>query len=486
MKYLLFIATLVISHCLFSQTITGKIVDSENNPIPYVTLQIGANYGVITNDEGVFNLEVDNFSETDIVSISCLGYKSVDYKLSDFNKEIYRLEASISELSEVFVTNKQLSVAEILEKVRANSSENYAKEGAQRVFSRSTSNFELRDFDFDLVKSSNLKKSKIKTFNKEFEDLKGNVVSKKSRYYEDVLVDLLKTSDSLQMAVIKATKLINEDKDLSTNSMNSKAIENAFALLDSSATYKLKSGFFKLEDSLKIGDMIQDSTKSNKGDTKGLKSQIARIIRNNTVSEDSKLEFIFEEDDYEHTIEGITNIDDETAYIISFKPDKFSATYSGKMYVNTSDFAVVKLEYQYAENKIGQRVSLKFLMGIKYEENAYRATVIFKKNNNEKYSPYFISQESGNYVFLDRSLKFTRNNTSEQRGKQVLKLKLMVEQDFNSKTELYFINNLDSENLVLEYKKEYPIVSLKQYDASIWKDYNVLTPVQAIIDYDKE
>lgn len=483
-QFTLIFAFFLICNSGFSQAVSGKIVDSENNPIPYVTLQIGPNYGVITNEEGVFTLETHNFSDSDTVSISCLGYKSQAYKLSNFNKKSYTLESSISALSEVFVTNKQLSIQEILANVRANISENYSKEGSQRVFKRQTSNFTLQDFDFDLVKSSNLRKSKIKIFNKKFDSIKGSVISKNSRYYEDVLLDMLQTADSLQVAVIKATKLVNTEKDLSTDAVNGKAIKNALAILDSSSTYKLKSGLFTLEDSLKVGSVIKDNSNAQKGKTKELKSQIAQIIRTNSLEENSNFDFIFEEDKYEYTIEGISYIDEDATYIIGFKPDRRSAKYSGKMYVNTSDFAVVKLAYEFAENRTGKKLNLKLLLGVKFEENAYRSTVIFKKNENDNYRLYFISQESGNYVYLNRSLKFIRNNSSEQTDKQFLKIKLMVEQDFSAKTELFFIDNLNVESAsVFDIKEDYPIIYLSKYDASIWKDYNVLSPVQDILDY---
>ncbi len=488
MKQLSFLCAFVmVCNSLICQTISGKIVDTNNNPIAYATLQIGPNYGVITNEEGDFTMETHDFSDSDIVSISCLGYKSQEYKISDFNKKSYKLESSISELSEVFITNKPLSIEEILTNVRANISKNYSNEGRQRIFKRETHNVHLQDFDFDLVKSSNLKKSKIKRFNQQFDSIKGGLVDNNSRFYEDALIDMLHIADSSQIAVIKATKLVNKEKDLSTEAVNGKAIKNVLNILDSTATYKFKSGLFTIEDSLKFGSVIKDNTNSQTGKTKALKSQISKIIENNTLVEDSNLDFIFEEEAYEYTIEGISYIDEDAAYIISFEPNKRSAKYIGKMYVNTIDFAVVKLQYQFAENRTGEKLNLKLLMGIKFEENAYRSTVIFKRNKNDTYSLYFISQESGNYVYLNRSLKFIRNNTIEQKDKQILKLNLMIEQNQRGKVELFFIESSSTVDPINSNQtEEYTIDYISRYDASIWKDYNVLSPVKAILDYETE
>ena len=473
-----------IGNTVFSQIITGKIVDTSDNPIPYVTLQIGPNYGVITNEEGVFTLETDNFSDSDTVSISCLGYKSLDFQLSNFTKLTYVLEDSISELSEVFITNKLLSIEEILENVRANVSKNYVTAGKQTVFMRQSSNFKLKDFGFDVAKSSNFNKSTIKEINKNFEEMSKSIVNSSSNQFEDTLLDLLHTADSTQSHIIKATKLVNIDKDLSTGAVNGKMIKSVLNVLDSSATYKLKTGLFTIEDSLKVGKVFKDETNSKTGKTSTINNTVANIIKNNSLSENSKLEFIFEDKGYDYSIDGISYINEDVAYNISFKPNKRSAKYEGKMYVNTSDFAVVKLEYQFAEDRNGQKVNMKFLLGIKFEENAYRSTVIFKKNENNIYDLYFISQENGNYVYLNRSLKFIRNNTVAQTDKQYLKLDIMIEQDFKAKSELFFIDHNPLANVSdFEVTEEYPITFLSKYDASIWKNYSVLSPVQDIINY---
>lgn len=486
-KTLLFLAFLSIGYSVFSQIISGKILDTNQNPIPYVTLQIGSNYGVITNEEGVFTLETDSFSDSDTVSISCLGYKSIEYQLSDFTKPTYILEDSISELSEVFVTNKQLSIEEILTNIRENISSNYSIEGKQRVFIRESSNFNLKDFDFEISKSSNFNRATIKDINRNFEIMSQRMVNSNSKYFEDTLLDLLHIADSTQSEIIKATKLVNVEKDLSSDAVNSKLIKTVLNVLDSSATYKLKTSIFTIEDSLKVGKILKEDSDLKKGKTTIINNKVARIIRNNSLVENSKLDFIFEDKGYEYTIDGISYINDDATYNISFKPTRRSAKYTGTMYVNTSDFAVVKLEYQFAENRTGKKMNLKFIAGIKLEENAYRSTVIFKKNENAIYDLYFISQENGNYVYLNRSLKFIRNKSAAHTDKQQLKLKFMIEQDYKAKSELFFINKvaLASESGV-EVTEEYPINYLSKYDPSIWKDYSVLSPVQDIIDYKTE
>jgi hypothetical protein len=484
-KFIVIIILLFLPFISISQTITGIIVDANKNPIPYTTLQIGPNYGVITNEEGVFNLEVEGFSDSDIVTISCLGYKSQDYKLSDFTATTYSLEEAISELSEVFLTNKILSVREILENVRANLSKNYAQSASQRAFMRESSNYDILDFDFDIKNSTNLNRSKIKAFNKELERIKGAIVLSKSSHYDDVLFDVQNGIDSTDLSVIKATKLINLSDDLSTEAVNSQIIKNTLNFLDSTATYKLKTGLFTLEDSLKIGGLVGD-THSKKRKVKDLKTQFSTVINTNGFGDKSKLDFLFEESEYEYRVEGISYINDEVAYAISFKPKRRLAKYVGKMYVNTSDYAVLKVNYQFAENITGEKLNLKLLLGVKYVENRYKSTVIYKKNETGTYELQFVSQENGNYVYLDRSFKFIKN-IQEGEDKQNLKLAFKIEQNQVSKVELFFIENGSNlAGITFNNTEDYSIDYISRYNPSIWKDYNVISPVKAILEYQTE
>jgi hypothetical protein len=217
---------------------------------------------------------------------------------------------------------------------------------------------------------------------------------------------------------------------------------------------------------------------------KNRKSQINGIIKNNTLNKNSKLDFLFEAKGYDYTIERMTSIGDDAVYTISFKPNKRSSKYEGRLYANASDSAVVKMEYEFAENRTGQKISLKFLMGVKYVENAYKSKVIFKRNANETYDLQFIGQESGNYVYLDRSLKFIRNKRSEGDDKQSLKLKFMIEQNYKVKVDVFFIEN----NNVVDFNQadEYAVDYISRYDTSIWKDYNILSLVNAILEYKTE
>ena len=78
MKIILTIVLSLFSIFIVSaQTITGKVLDKEENPIIYATIQITDDFGVLSNEEGQFLIETTNFKPTDTVTISYLGYKRI-------------------------------------------------------------------------------------------------------------------------------------------------------------------------------------------------------------------------------------------------------------------------------------------------------------------------------------------------------------------------------------------------------------------------
>ena len=67
MKTYLLIFTFLISGAVLSQSLTAKVVDSNNNPIPFATVQTDENSGVITNEEGFFTINLEDVSSNEII-----------------------------------------------------------------------------------------------------------------------------------------------------------------------------------------------------------------------------------------------------------------------------------------------------------------------------------------------------------------------------------------------------------------------------------
>ena len=75
MKYLLFTMFLLVSLNCFSQTVTGKIIDSlTNSPIAYANIVLlNRDHGTYSNENGVFT--IDTKEDDKKLVISAIGYR---------------------------------------------------------------------------------------------------------------------------------------------------------------------------------------------------------------------------------------------------------------------------------------------------------------------------------------------------------------------------------------------------------------------------
>jgi len=67
----------------YSQTIVSRVLDKKTNaPIPYATIQLSENQGIITNEEGRFTTNIDaNQSQIDSIYITSMGYEKIGIAL---------------------------------------------------------------------------------------------------------------------------------------------------------------------------------------------------------------------------------------------------------------------------------------------------------------------------------------------------------------------------------------------------------------------
>ena len=153
------------------------------------------------------------------------------------------------------------------------------------------------------------------------------------------------------------------------------------------------------------------------------------------------------------------------------------------MYVNTEDFAVVRVDY-----KNVKQLSQFSLLGISMKKYLKEGTIIFQKNENEKYTLKYRDETTGQKVGIKRPIKIVEKNKNvrgrlkqnELKGnihfiiRNVEKTELIV---FDTKT----ITESDFKNF-----KEKTLVTptkLNQYDPEFWKGYNIIEPNKAIKDF---
>ncbi|WP_055446156.1 carboxypeptidase-like regulatory domain-containing protein [Lacinutrix mariniflava] len=483
---ILFLFTITLVN---AQSISGKILSTDNEAIPYATIQIGESHGTISNEEGNFTIATNGFLEQEIVKISYLGFETIEIPLNQFTAKDYILKEHFNVLSEVYLSDKKLTIEEILEKVRANITTNYSNNSESEIFYRTSAFSTPQKIEFEVLKASEISKKMIKSINNQFEDLRDFSENQTSSNYKDILLKYSRLDDSTKVNVIKATKLINASKDKSTDKLQNDFIQIISTQLDSTSTYKVKTGLFKIEDSLKVGAAFTNSKTAKLPKTKGIISSINDLTKEHAINESSYFSFIFNENKNEYVLDEITSINNELVYKISFTPKRKSEKFEGVFYVNANDFAVIKVDYNLSENRSGKSLNLKLLMGIKFVENKINGSVIYKKGVDEKYKLQLITCEKQQYAYLSRPLKFIKNVANENDKKTTFKFKFKVEITNIDKQELYFITNKTSTETtfnMLNMEKNYSIDQIEAYNPEIWKDYKIITPIKSIKNYHLE
>ncbi|MBD0779312.1 carboxypeptidase-like regulatory domain-containing protein [Maribacter sp. ANRC-HE7] len=497
------IATLVTAVCstVQSQNLTSRILDSvTQEPIPYVTVQLNKK-GVITNEEGRFSFLLDeNVSETDSLFVSCIGYASIGRPLKEFPDNVIYLSPKAIELNPVIVTNKNYTAKEIIALVQENLDKNYNKDlSKKRLFFRDSyfQNFYKTDYTF--------LKSTIKELNKKFLDSVLNTIPKKSSYYTEILCDLYGNyeGEDQKINILKASELYDKSKELDYDKLEEKFNEIIKSNIKRDSYFKIKSGLIgtkiKGEDFDEIFESDIDSTdqaalkkelEEKKKREEKRKTNFAKYRKNSIVDmmqdlfylEDSPLNFINKSRKYDFTIKDFTYMGDDPVYILEFVPDG-SADYSGKLFINADDFAVMRLDYE------NVKPLKKFnLLGISMKQYLGKGKIIFSKSEDGKYNLRFLEQEEGTKVGIRRPLKIIEKNKHVKgRNKQnELSVKLDMGTAGTNKRELIVFDSNPISTATYEAFTENNAVLptyMPSYDPEFWKGQTIIEPNQAIREF---
>lgn len=478
---------LLFSSFLNAQELTAKIIDSKTNAsIPFVAVQTAEFKGVISNEEGEFIINLEDV-DANTIEISCLGYQALTLSVEDLKSKNYiiQLEPSINELNAIYLTNTKPNVDSIISRVNRNLIKNYKSDAlSYNFFYRETSYTNFENLDLEIKKSSKVKKRQLEEANDKFSKMGNGIIDGDFVYFTDYSGTLNVMDDSLKLNVEKATKIINSNENVSLDEIQKNAQLTVLKYLDTTMTYKLKTGLFKIEDSLSLNDDKKEK-KLNEFKVKDLKESTISVLDKSRTGTRGMLKEVLNQDNYEYTLDNASMVDGEMVYLITFKPNRSSANFTGTLYVSEDTYGVLKLDYSYAKGKQGNKLNLKLLFGVKYIENVSTGTIIYTINDQNLYEPRYIKSESGQYFYLNRSLKFIEN--SSDRNKTTFDCKIVG--NTMSREEILFssIHTLNrTEFDTLEEKKVIAYDVLRKYDASNWSGKQTLAPTAELKTFDGE
>jgi hypothetical protein len=210
--------------------------------------------------------------------------------------------------------------------------------------------------------------------------------------------------------------------------------------------------------------------------TSNLKDQSHEHLHNAQIYENTTITRLLDPNLYDYQFLKATVFNGELVYVIGYEPRRSKAKFEGVLYIADESFAVLKADYSYADGKRGDKLNLKFLLGIKFVENLKKGTIIYSKEG-DFYQPKYIKEETGAYFYVNRPIKFIENS----KEKRKVGFSFLVEGSNRNKQELLIVANTDLDRDYFDGFSESentPYQELKAYDPSVWTEYTSLEPLQ--------
>ncbi len=491
----------LLSSSLYAQTLSSRILDSvTQKPIPYVTVLLN-NKGVITNEEGQFTFLLDeSIQATDSLLISCIGYESLGKPIKEFQENAIYLIPKAIELKEVIVSNKNYTPKEIIELVEENLEKNY------RIGFTKTRLFLRESYQNTILKTNyTIKESTIPAFNKPFLDSVIRTVPRKDTYYTEMLGDLYgsEDDDEQKLDLIKASELYDKSKRLDLENLEERFNEIIKKNVKTDSYFKVKSGLFGTRlDADELFDADVDSTdvaalnkelenkKKEKENQKKFfanykRRTLGNLYSNLPIFEDTDYKVLFKPRRFELTLEDFTYIGDKALYVIRFEP-KGSEEFRGKLYIDSDDFALVKMDFENTESLRNFK-----LLGISINEYLAKGSILFGKDKDGLYGLKYYEIVKGNRVGFKRPVQIIEKNKNVKGRRKQNELHLKIDAAFGGlnryEVVVFDIDNI-SDTTFENFKETNEILPqyMANYDPEFWKGYTIMEPNTAIKEFTSE
>ena len=458
---------------LNAQSVTVKVLDSLSfSPIPFATVYFSNSSGIISDENGDFELIKNELTDEDSLFISSMGYNKISFSLNHFKDSIVFLSPKPIELNNVILTNRDLSSEEIIEKVKAGLTQNYQTDLSEnKIFYRKEYKSLIDKFEINKFKSSidSVDDLLIDSLLQNLPKENSSATEVLSYYYGNL------EEENQKINLIKSRETYKKDDEI-LESLNSKLEESLKKSLNSNSYFKISSGLLPFSGDLEFDGLWDiDSTnqealkkakdaeiKRKENFANSIKGRISNIYSNLFYNDATDLDFILKSNRYELSSPELTYLGNQLVYVITFQP-KGSKDYKGTLHINSDDFAVVRIDFKNVKSLFKVK-----LLGISSDNYLVEGRMVFSKLNNEKYSLTYFQVSSGSKAGIDRPFKIIEKNKfvkGRRKQNQIsFNLDLIVNalnnvelRVFQSKPiDLNEFENLTEENKILpEYEDEF-------------------------------
>lgn len=475
------ITIILIGTCLklSSQSINIKIIDSlSEQPIPYVNIYFTNKNGLISDEFGNFQLIKSQLSFKDSIYISLMGYNKKAFLVNDFNDSIVKLTQTPIKLSDVFITNRELSSEEIISKVRENIDKNYEIGFSKnKIYLSRKANVVTEKFVIDKFKST------VPDINKSLLDSVLSNLSKENKSELQILSYYYGSydGDNQKIKMIKARETYDKGGEV-LQSLNKKMGEAFKKELKPDSYFKIKSGIFGRDlevdgleevDSTNVESIkkFEEKELKEKDDfANRQKSRIKNIYKFLFFVEKSPLNFILKPNKYIFSEPRINNLGNDLVYVIECSP-KGRNKYSATLFINPYDFAVVRLDFK----NIKPLFNIK-LLGVFQNVYLREGKILLSKYENKKYNLSYLKINYGQKTGFDRPIKLIEKNKNVKgRRKQneiSFRMDLKIDRKIITELQVFESSEISKDTFqIIDDKNDVYPEYLEKFTTNFWEEF---------------
>ena len=479
MKKLIILLIFIAYYDINSQSLSIQVKDSLTlTPIPFSTVSFSNNKGLISDENGIFQLIKSELINQDSLYVSSMGYEKVSYPLIKFKDSIIYLRPKPVVLNDVILTNKRLSSIEIIQEVYKNIDKNYEKDLTKnKIFLSKRSSSKTKRFNTSKFKSS------IKEINYSLLDSISNNLSKENENALEILCYQFGNieQDKQKISLIKARETYNKEDEI-LESLNTKLELYLKENIKSDSYFKIKSGLFGGD--LEVDDLHDfDSTdlevisKKNEEDLKRKKNFAG--YQKNTINnfystlffnENSDFNFILKPNKYTFSEPELNFIGEDLIYVIECNP-KGNSKYKGILYINSEDFALIRLDFE------NIKPLFKFkLLGVAFNQYLRKGKLLLSKFDNEKYNLSYAHVTYNQTFSIDRPIRLIEKNKNVKGRRKQNEISFKIDMAFNqeNKTEIQVFESskisIDEFEKIEETNKVLPEF-LDEFTTNFWEEF---------------
>ncbi|MBD80821.1 MAG: hypothetical protein CL840_18035 [Crocinitomicaceae bacterium] len=474
-------------------TATGYLVDSKTNePLPFANIGVDGRFkGTVTNMEGHYILNLSGIDQESYVSFSYIGYESRKMSVAELlNTSEVRLKQTALKLDAVEVSSRPLKVKEIVELIEENYDKNYPKQTAKRrVFFHKFEKVPFPDKEMISVKKSNFEEINAELMSELMALVPDTLIE-----YQDVMLDLYSHDGERKIVPISAISI----EEGSQKDLEKKFEQNLGKFFgdvgrggeDEDIYYKWRSGIFSQEiessSSADSNKSKETTLKPHEKSASNVKSEMLSIMKGYASLHGGNWEFISSPGKYRYKKKGVTVIGEELVYEISFRP-KSRGLYEGVMYVSTSSYAIIQLDYAFKKGKDDENIHL---LGFGHSMNNKTGRIIFEKGSNGYYAKY-INAHKHESASIERNFSIIKKKRRWFIDKTLKEIKFDVNAFFDTYgyweilvVEKNDIQSSDFEQVVqpktVQFKKEYA------FSSEAWNNSTVIAPSTELKKYKRK